>query len=306
MQYALHIAGTYDHLLEAAEFSRDRGLVALAVPDHYLMALDDEGARTRPAPDAFMQLGGLARDTRDIDLVMLVSPITFRHPAVLAKMAVTLDRMSGGRFTLGLGTGWMDREHEVFGIPYPDMAERFAMLEEALGYVRAAFDPTAPGFTGERYRLEAFPLTPPPLGEIPILVGGTGRHKTPRLAGRFADEFNVFPGPDMAERIDRFRAAAVEAGRDPDAIRLSSAGQVVAATTRAEFEDEMNERAAATGMTRDELEAHYDRRGTPRGTYDEVAEQLEALGRLGVTRFYFQTVFAPLDTGRLLDGLGIS
>jgi alkanesulfonate monooxygenase SsuD/methylene tetrahydromethanopterin reductase-like flavin-dependent oxidoreductase (luciferase family) len=306
VEYALQAAGPYQRLLDAAAFVSDRGLAALALPDHYLMALSDDEARTTPAPDAFIQLGGLARDTTDFDLVMLVSPITFRHPAVLAKMAVTLDRMSNGRFTLGIGTGWMDREHEVFGFDYPDMKERFARLEEALAYVRAAFDPGAPGFSGDFYQLEPFPLSPEPLATIPILVGGTGAHRTPRLAGMYADEFNVYPGPGLADRIERFRSAAVDAGRDPDQVRLSSSGQVVAAETEAEFEDLMNSNAAEAGITREELDAHYDKRQTPRGTFAEVRETLETFSDLGIERFYVQGVFTQPDMGRLFDGLGVT
>jgi alkanesulfonate monooxygenase len=220
-------------------------------------------------------------------------------------MAVTLDQMSGGRFALGVGTGWMDREHEVFGIPYPDRGTRFAMLEDALGYLTAAFDPDHPGHTGPFYSLEPFPIIPRPTRKVPLVVGGTGAHATPRLAGTYADEFNIYPGPDAADRIERFRAAARSAGRDPDAIRLSSSGQVIAAATRTGFEALMDQRAADAGMTRSELDAHFEARRTPRGTYDEVASQLEELGTLGVTRFYFQGVFAPVDMGPLLDGLGV-
>jgi alkanesulfonate monooxygenase SsuD/methylene tetrahydromethanopterin reductase-like flavin-dependent oxidoreductase (luciferase family) len=306
MEYALQVAGPYVDLLDAAEFASNRGLVALALPDHYLLALDEEGAKTEPAPDAFIQLGGLARDTSGIDLVMLVSPITFRHPAVLMKMAVTLDRMSNGRFTLGIGTGWMDREHEVFGFEYPPMSERFDRLEEALGYVTAGFNPNNPGFQGDYYQLEAFPLSPSPMGQIPVLVGGTGKYKTPRLAGKFADEFNVYPGPDMAERIQRFRDAAIDAGRDPDSIRLSSSGQVVAAATEEEFQDRMDADAKAAGLSREQLEIHYEKRQTPRGTYAQVNDQLAGFEALGVSRFYFQGVFSPSDTGKLLDGLGVA
>jgi alkanesulfonate monooxygenase SsuD/methylene tetrahydromethanopterin reductase-like flavin-dependent oxidoreductase (luciferase family) len=306
MEYALQVAGPYVDLLDAAEFASNRGLVALALPDHYLLALDEEGAKTKPAPDAFIQLGGLARDTSGIDLVMLVSPITFRHPAVLMKMAVTLDRMSNGRFTLGIGTGWMDREHEVFGFEYPPMSERFDRLEEALGYVTAGFNPNNPGFQGDYYQLEAFPLSPSPMGQIPVLVGGTGKYKTPRLAGKFADEFNVYPGPDMAERIQRFRDAAIDAGRDPDSIRLSSSGQVVAAATEEEFQDRMDADAEAAGLSREQLEIHYEKRQTPRGTYAQVNDQLAGFEALGVSRFYFQGVFSPSDTGKLLDGLGVA
>ena len=305
MEYALQVSGTYEKLLSAAAFANERGLVALALPDHYLMGLTEEDAAVNPAPDAFVQLGGLARETTDLDLVMLVSPITFRHPAVIAKMAVTLDRMSEGRFSLGVGTGWMDREHEVFGLEYPDTAERFARLEGALAYIAAAFDPAAPGSQGERYQLEAFPAAGAPSGKIPIVVGGTGKYKTPRLAGQFADEFNVYPGPGISERLDRFRAAAAEAGRDPETIPLSSSGQVVATETEAEFEEGMNSIASEAGMTRDELEAHYEKRQTPRGTYEQVRETLDGFAAIGIDRFYFQGAFAYEDTGRLLDGLGI-
>ena len=305
MDYALQVAGPYQKLLEAAGFASKRGLVALALPDHYLMALEEEKAKTTPAPDAFIQLGGLARETTDLDLVMLVSPITFRHPAVLAKMAVTLSRMSDGRFTLGVGTGWMDREHEVFGFDYPSMSERFDRLEESLAYLTAAFNPDHPGFQGDYFQLEAFPLSPTPIGSIPLLVGGTGSYKTPRLAGAFANEFNIYPGPDMPERIQRFRDAALEAGRDPDEIRLSSSGQVVAAATDDEFEDRMNADAAEAGLSREELDVHYDKRQTPRGTYEQVNEELAGFEQLGVSRFYFQGVFSPSDMGKLLDGLEV-
>jgi len=305
MEYALQVSGPYTHLLEAASFAADRGLAAIALPDHYLLALDEEKAKETPAPDAFIQFGGLARETQDIDLVMLVSPITFRHPAVILKMAVTLNRMSGGRFTLGVGTGWMDREHEVFGFDYPDMTERFVRLEEALAYITAGLDPDHPGFRGDHYELEAFPLSPEPTGKLPILVGGTGKYKTPRLAGQYADEFNIYPGADMADRIERFRTAAIEAGRDPDEIRLSSSGQVVATETAAEFEELMDSQATEAGISREELERHYEKRQTPRGTYEQVNEQLAGFREMGVSRFYFQRIFTATETAELLDGLGI-
>lgn len=305
MEFALQVTGHYEKLVAAADFAVQRGLAALALPDHYLLALDEERAKTTPAPDAFVQFGGLARETTDIDLVMLVSPITFRHPAVLAKMATTLDLMSDGRFTLGVGTGWMDREHEVFGFDYPPMTERFEMLEEALAYLTAAFDAATPGYDGTRYRLEAFPLAPAPRRRIPLLVGGTGAHKTPRLAGTYADEFNVYGGPGMAERIDRFRAAASDAGRDPDAILLSSSGQIVGAETEAELDDLMNRHAEEADLTRDELEKHFAKRETPVGTYEQLNEQLEGMAALGVSRFYVQGDFKAEDTGKLFDGLGV-
>lgn len=302
MRFALQSAGDYDDVLAAAQWAERRGLDAFGIPDHYLQALDEEHAKIVPAPDAFAQVAGLARQTHSIELVMLVSPITFRHPAVLAKNGVTIDRMSGGRFVLGLGTGWLDREHEVFGIDYPPIGERFAMLDEALQYVRAALDPSAPGFKGDRYSLESFPIAPQPIG-LRLLVGGTGPRKTPYLAGTYADEFNIYPGDDMEERIARARDAAEAAERDPAALLISSAGQVVAAETEREVEDELDRRAEGAGLTRDELDAAFARRRTPIGTYEQLRDQFGKMEGLGVARFYVQGPFDPEATGAMLDAL---
>lgn len=303
MDFALQASGTYEDVLAAARFAEQRGLAAFALPDHYLLAMDEEKARTTPAPDAFAHMAGLARETSSIELVVLVSPITFRHPAVLAKTAVTIDRMSGGRFSLGLGTGWMDREHEVFGFDYPPRSERFAMLEEALGYVSAALADEPIGFDGEYYRLEAFPLSPRPVGRVKLVVGGTGPHKTPYLAGTYADEFNVYPGDDLQARIDRSRAAAEQAGRDPEALLLSSAGLVVAAATEQGVEEALDRRAIEAGMTRDELSEHFAKRHTPVGTYAELSNQFNDMSQLGITRFYIQGGFDPEETGALINAL---
>jgi alkanesulfonate monooxygenase SsuD/methylene tetrahydromethanopterin reductase-like flavin-dependent oxidoreductase (luciferase family) len=302
MDFALQASGTYDDVLEAALFAEKRALAAFALPDHYLLALDEEAAGTTPAPDAFAQLAGLARDTTSIELSVLVSPITFRHPAVLAKSAITIDRMSGGRFTLGIGAGWLDREHEVFGFPYPPRAERFEMLEEALAYVSAALSDEPVGFQGKHYQLEPFPLAPRPVGQVKIIVGGTGAHKTPYLAGTYADEFNIYPGANLEERIERARAAAVAAGRDPDALLLSSAGLVLAAATAEELEKALDARAAEAGMSRKELDEYHAHRNTPVGTYDEIRGQFAKMEEAGIKRFYFQGGLSE-ETEGLIDAL---
>ncbi len=305
LEYALQVSGPYERLLDAFGLVKERGMVALSLPDHYLMALTDAEAARAEASDALVQLGGLARDTTDVELVVLVAPITFRHPAVLAKTALTLDRMSGGRFKLGVGAGWMDREHEVFGIPYPDRKERFAMLEEALAYLYAAFDSEHPGYQGERYQLESFPISPMSDRRIPLLVGGGGDYKTPRLAGTYADEFNVSPGPNYAQRIQRCKDAAIAAGRDPEAILISSAGQVIAKETEEEFDEYLDEVALERGMTREDLEAYFATRRPPQGTYEQVRNILDDYTEMGMQRFYFQGIYSSADPRELLDGLGI-
>lgn len=304
MEFALQTAGTYDEVLAAARWAEQRNLAAFTLPDHYLRSASERKAAEVAAPDAFVQLAGVARETSSIELGVLVSPITFRHPAVLAKMAVTLDQMSSGRFTLGVGTGWMDREHEVFGIPYPPRAERFELLEEALAYLEAAFAESPTGYAGERFQLEDFPLSPRPIGELKMVVGGTGAVKTPTLAGRYAHEYNVYPDqPEaFAARIKIAHEAARAAGRDPERLMLSSSGAVVAGATRAEYDERLADFANTFETTPEELEKHFTARNTPRGTYDEVRGQLESFEELGVTRFYLQSV-GPFDEARIAETL---
>ena len=303
MEYVLQVSGPYDTVLAAARFSEQRGLPAIALPDHYLLTRDAETSRTTPANDAFIQIAALARETTVLELVLLVAPITFRHPAVILKSAVTIDDLSGGRFALGVGTGWMDLEHEVFGFPYPAMGERFSMLEEGLAYLRAGLDPTHPGFSGERYRLRPFPLSPTPDGSIRLVVGGTGSQRTPQLAGRYADEYNAFPGPDLADRIERARRAASDAGRDPDRLRLSSTGQVTGADSEEELDGILEERAARAGITREQLDRSIARRHTPIATWERLREQMAEMERLGIERFYLQGRYDEVAATVILDRL---
>jgi alkanesulfonate monooxygenase SsuD/methylene tetrahydromethanopterin reductase-like flavin-dependent oxidoreductase (luciferase family) len=286
---AIQAGGTFEELRTTARWAELLGLSTLAVADHYLLSLGDDSG-TVPAFDALAQLAALAVETDHIGLAVLVSPITFRHPAVLAKTAVTIDHLSGGRFALGVGTGWLEREHEVFGFAFPETAERFAMLEDALGYLRAFLDPDHPGHRGRWFSLEAVATLPRPIGPLPIVVGGIGPHQTPRLAGAHADEFNCYPAPpgEWRARVDRARVAAKDAGRDPDALLISSAGAVMSATSEADYETLLGESAASADVSVEQLEAHMQRRNTPRGTHDQVVEQLAALAAEGMQRFYLQ------------------
>ena len=287
MDFALQTNGPYERVLEAARWAEQHDMVALALPDHYLASLGDS---KEPAWDNFAHLAGLARETAVIELAILVSPITFRHPAVLLKLAVTIDHMSGGRFALGVGAGWLQREHEVFGIPYPETSERFERLEEALAYLRAGLDPAATGYEGRFFRLEATEVAPMPIGQIRLAVGGVGERRTPSLAGQYADEYNVFPGTaqHVSARLGRARAAAHAAGRDFDEILLSSSGQVLAAPTEAQYREKLAAMAERINLDVEEIEAHYEHRNTPRGSYEQVADQIGLLSTFGISRFYLQ------------------
>ncbi len=302
MQLALMASGSYETLLAAARWSEERGLAAFGIPDHYVFSLDESGV-PNPAHDAFALLAGLARETTTIRLAVTISPITFRHPAVLGKAAFTIDTMSNGRFGLGIGTGWLDLEHEIFGLPYPPMGERYEMMEEALAYVRAMAAGEA--FEGRHYTLRAADLNPKPTEGFRLLVGGKGPMKTPTLAGRYADEYNAYPAPidEFRARVAIARRAAAEAGRDPDALVISSAGAVLVGSDEADYRERLAAAAAEAGVTTDQLEAHFDARSTPRGPIDRVREQLAELEEAGMSLFYFQTPWADdLDrTAKVLD-----
>jgi alkanesulfonate monooxygenase SsuD/methylene tetrahydromethanopterin reductase-like flavin-dependent oxidoreductase (luciferase family) len=280
---AIQVRGTYQEILIAAQWAESFGLAALAVADHYLSSATE---LEEPAWDSLIHLAGLARETKSLELVDLVSPITFRHPAVYAKTAVTLSDMSDGRFWLGLGTGWMEEEHRLFGFDFPNTAERFLMLEEALGYLDALTHGI--GFEGNHYRLESFASAPP--FQVPIVVGGSGLTKTPALAGHFAREFNLFPGKagDIADRIELCLQTATLRGRSPSDIRLSFTCIPVAGLDQAGYRKTLEKQAISLDREPDQLEGRLAHRGIPHGPRDQVMDQMGKLADLGISRLYLQ------------------
>jgi len=290
---------TYEELADSARFAERIGLSVFARSDHF----DFPGFEGPHATDAFATLAGLARDTKTIDLCVLVSPITFRHPGVIAKMAATIDEMSGGRLLLGVGTGWMPEEHELLGLDFPELGERFDRFEDALGYLQAAFGSSDDGYNGDYYSLAARPIRPKP-AHIEMVIGGNGPKRTPRLAGTYADEFNVFAGPpaEMTERIERARSAAEAAGRDPAALRISMMGPAVVGTDEPRYRSNLERIAAAHpfGRSPEELEAGLQKRGLPVGPGDAAQEALAAFAEAGVDRFYVQH-FGPFDEDLMED-----
>lgn len=294
MEFAVQIRSEWPVTLRAACWAEDRGLPALAMPDHYLQ----RGSQPeKPAWDHLVHLAGLARETSSIDLVSLVSPITFRHPAVLYKMAVTLDEISDGRFVLGLGTGWLDEEFEVFGLPYPERGTRYEMLEEALGYLRAAAYPGTRSFEGSHFRLAEFDPHPHP-SRFRLLVGGTGKVKTPRLAGIYADEYNIYVcSPESFRRkVTAARNAAEGVGRDPSRILVSSAGPAIAARAESDYRRILEGVAEMTGQTTSHIERTYRERRWPHGFGSQPAEMMADLEEAGCGRFYLQMYGAPLES----------
>jgi len=198
--------------------------------DHFV---DTDGDLSKPCLEAWTLLAALTARTSRIRLGVLVSSNTFRHPALLLKEAVTVDHVGGGRLILGVGTGWHEPEHGMYGIPLPAPAERVERLEEALVVIDALMRQERTTFHGRYYRLEDAPFVPKPVQRprIPLLVAAH-RPRMLRLAARYADQWDTFPpipksatagtSDDLAERVRRFEAACREVGRDPTAIRRST------------------------------------------------------------------------------------
>ena len=307
MQLALmiepHLGMTYQTMLDLARFADRTGLAAFARSDHYATSRMP-GLHTL---DAFATLAGLARETERTELVVLVSPITFRHPAVIAKMAATLDEMSGGRFVLGVGTGWNEFEHSRFGIPFPELSERYARLEEALDYLHHAFGRRQGAFRGEHYALDESAVQPQP-SRMRIIVGGSGDRRTPRLAGTYADEYNftLLPGTDIPLRIARAREAAERAGRDPGAILFSVMCDVIVGATQADFERILAREAAGDlwNATAEQITTHHREHGYPSGTTDQVQHRLAEFEALGVNRLYVQRL-GNLEVAELEETFGL-
>ena len=277
---------TYDDLLAVARAAESAGFDAFFRSDHFLKMGGVDG---RPGPtDAWIVLAGLARETDRIRLGTLVTAATFRQPGVLAVEVAGVDQMSGGRVELGIGTGWYEDEHRAYGVEFPPLGQRFDMLEEQLQVIRGLWE-TPVGdtfsFAGNHYRVADSPGLPKPVQRPrpPIIIGGGGRKRTPRLAATHADEFNVpFRGVDaFAEQCDRVRTACEELGRDPATLVYSVAQVVVLGDDDAT----LSRRAAAIGREVDEL-----RESGLCGSASEIVTKAAEFAAAGAGRLYLQVL----------------
>ncbi|MHA6793404.1 LLM class F420-dependent oxidoreductase [Pseudonocardia bannensis] len=283
---------TYDDLLRVARATQDAGYDAFFRSDHYLAM---GAAAGEPGPtDAWVTLAALARETERIRLGTLVTSATFRLPGPLAISVANVDQMSGGRIELGLGAGWFEAEHAAYGIPFPPLQERFDRLEEQLAIITGLWG-TLPGdrfsFTGRHYSVTDSPALPKPVQQPrpPVIIGGHGKRRTPRLAARYADEFNVafVPIDVVAAQFERVEQACKEIGRDPAEL-VRSVAQVVCV---GRDDDEIARRALTLGREVADL-----RENGLAGTPAEVVDRLGTWrDRTGITRVYLQL----LDLGDL-------
>jgi F420-dependent oxidoreductase-like protein len=282
---------TYADLLAAAQEAEACGFTGFFRSDHLLrIGPGDPGPG---ATEAFATLAGLACQTRRIRLGTLVTPVTFRRPALLAATIATVDAMSGGRLEVGLGAGSYAREHEVFGLPFDDPGTRFDDLEETLTILRGLWT-TPAGSTfehaGRRHALRGAPTVPRPVQRpgVPVIIGGTGPRRTAAIAARYADEYNaVRNGPDRVRALfDGVTAACERVGRDPATLRRSVVHTGLVARDAADG----GRLLALAGRGPDEVAAGSAVAGRP----EEVAESLRRLAAAGADRVYLHLREASL------------
>jgi F420-dependent oxidoreductase-like protein len=211
-----------DQLTATAGIADEGGVALLSLMDHHFQMVEYGGPH-EPMLEGYTALGYLAAATRRIDLSLLVTGVTYRHPGVLAKVVSTLDVLSGGRAWLGLGAGWYEREHHGLGVPFPPTAERFERLEETIRIAEQMWSGDDGPFEGRHYRLaETICLPKPVRGRVPLLIGGQGERKTLRLVAQYADACNLFTGegaPGVAHKLEVLRRHCDDLDRDYERIR---------------------------------------------------------------------------------------
>jgi len=281
---------TYGDQLAVAQAAEAGGFDAYFRSDHW----QTFGGDGRPGPtDSWVTLGAIARETERIRLGTLVTSATFRFPGPLAVAVAQVDEMSGGRVELGIGAGWFDGEHDAYGIPFPATGERFDRLEEQLAVITGLWE-TPIGetfsFDGQHYPVKNSPALPKPVQSPrpPVIIGGHGPKRTPRLAAAYADEFNLGFSPiaDFTAQVERVTAACAARDRDPATMTWSAALTAVMGADEAEFQ----RRAEAIGHDPEGL-----RTGQLGGTPDQIRERLGQWADAGAQRVYLQV----LDLGDL-------
>ena len=276
---------SYGELLAVARRAESLGYRAFYRSDHYVKMGDSDGL---PGPtDAWITLAGLARDTSTIRLGTLVTSATFRLPGPLAISVAQVDAMSGGRVELGLGAGWYESEHTAYGIPFPPLGERFDRLEEQLEIITGLWStPVGETFSkpGGQYPVTDSPALPKPAqAQVPVVVGGGGPVRTPRLAARYASEFNTpfLSLSGFQAQRERVIAACEAIDRDPGTMTFSGALVLCVGENEAEF----TRRAAAIGREPDEL-----RENGVAGLPEEAAEKIQAWNEGGADRLFLQVL----------------
>jgi len=286
-------------VVEMATAAEESGFDSVWVMDHFFQ-LPPMGGPAAPMLDSYTLLGALAARTSKVRLGAMVTGVTYRNPAHLAKIVTTLDVISNGRAILGIGAAWYDVEHEGLGFEFPPAGERLDRLEEALQVCRAMFREESPSFEGRYYRIHEARNVPRPVqgGGPAILVGGGGEKRTLRLVARYADMCNLFGDPaTVAHKVEVLRGHCRDVGRDPSEVTVSRLSTLVLTANEEETAATKDFLRQATGE---------EPSGSDVGTAEELVARVEALAAAGVEYFVFNVPTGTPDTVRQLGTVLVS
>jgi len=284
--------GLFEHVAGLAGAAEEAGFESVWVMDH-LWQLPPLGGPDQPILEAYTLLGGLAARTERVKLGTLVTGVTYRNPALLAKMVTTLDIVSSGRAVLGIGAAWYEEEHAALGFDFPPVSERMHRLEQAVQICRAMFTEDAPSFSGVHYRIEGAKNLPRPIqpGGPKIMVGGSGEKRTLRIVARYADMCNIHGSPaTVRRRLDILRKHCDDVGRDFGEITTTRRGSLMLTATEDEAEQ-------TSKLIRDAAGPEFDEQFTV-GTEEQIVEQVGALVDAGLDCLLFDMAYGTADQVR--------
>jgi F420-dependent oxidoreductase-like protein len=277
----------FEHMAAMATAADDGGFSSLWVMDHFYQ-LPGLGGADDKMLEGYTLLGALAARTKKVTLGTLVTGVTYRNPALLAKEVTTLDIISSGRAVLGIGAAWYDVEHEGLGVDFPPVPERMDRLEEAVQICRLMFTEERPTFEGRYYRIKEARNIPGPVqaGGPPIMIGGSGPKRTLRAVAKYADMSNVFGGPDtLRKNVQILHNHCADVGRDPSEIKVTRLGSLFLARSNDEAEQLREGVAGAMGE-------EWAREAATFGDADSVGEQIQALVDAGAQELIFNLPLA--------------
>ncbi len=270
----------FDKVVAQAKAAEAAGYDRVMVMDHFYQ-LPGIGAYDEPMFECYTMLAALAQHTKDVRLSALVTGNTYRNPTLLAKTITTLDHVSHGRATLGIGCGWFEKEHVDLGFPFGTFGDRFDRLEEALQIIGPMLRGERPTFEGQYYRATEAANSPAPVSKIPIMIGGQGEKKTLRMVAQYADESNLTGTiDDIPRKLEALDAHCERLGRDRSEIKVTKLVMVAVAPTMEELEADMARIAATKGWNDAVME--MVRKALIYGDPDTVGEQIERARSYGI------------------------
>jgi F420-dependent oxidoreductase-like protein len=232
---------TFNGCLELWQRCEELGYDWLSVFDHFMPIVGDPGG---PCFEGPTMLAAMAAHTSKARVAILVTGVTYRHPAVAANIAATIDHISGGRAEYGVGAAWMEDEHRQYGIPFPRLGVRFDMLDEACRVMRGLWTEPRFSFEGEHYRLQDAQMEPKPVQRrLPLIIGGEGEKRTLRIVAEHADVWNsgLNEVETFRHKLEVLGRHCDAVGRDPATIRKSLTFRAVLATDEASLKDRRRE-----------------------------------------------------------------